>query len=137
MSTSKWMGLWAQKRQGFYAGQVIKKGDIPKYTRIVLRYNKFYEKGGNRPRFVYCFADSEGYEDRCVPIELDEDEEYEDDLQEKVEKLTEIMRQGHDGSEYRMLPSESQARAQRLEHEAISLVEEITGEKWEFAYTYF
>lgn len=72
MSTSKWMGLWAQERQGFYAGQVIKKSDIPKYTRIVLRYNKFYEKDTNRPRFVYCFADSEGYEDKCVPVEPEE-----------------------------------------------------------------
>ena len=68
---SKWMGLWAQERSGFYAGQVIKKGDIPKYTRIVLRYNKFYKKGSNRPRFVYCFADSEGYESKCTPMEFE------------------------------------------------------------------
>ncbi len=76
---TKWQGLWAQERQGFYAGQVIKKGDIPKYTRIILRYNKFYEKGGNKPRFVYCFADSEGYEDKCVPLELDEGRPYKED----------------------------------------------------------
>lgn len=77
--TTKWQGLWAQERQGFYAGQVIKKGDIPKYTRIVLRYNKFYEKDSSRPRFVYCFADSEGYEDKCVPIETAEGKPYKDD----------------------------------------------------------
>ena len=71
--TTKWLGLWAQERQGFYAGQVIKKVDIPKYTRIVMRYNKFYEKGGNRPRFVFCFADSEGYAEKCVPIEYQEE----------------------------------------------------------------
>lgn len=75
---TKWQGLWAQERQGFYAGQVIKKGDIPKYTRIVLRYNKFYEKGSNRPKFVYCFADSDGYEDKCVPIEMSEKKPYVD-----------------------------------------------------------
>ena len=69
MATTKWMGLWSQERRGFYAGQVIKKGDIPKYTRIILRYNKFYKKDSNRPRFVYCFADSEGFESRCVQIE--------------------------------------------------------------------
>ena len=72
--TTKWQGLWAQERPGFYAGQVLKKADIPKYTRIVLRYNKFYEKDGNRPRFVYCFADSEGYADKCVPLEYEEEE---------------------------------------------------------------
>lgn len=70
MSATKWLGLWAQERQGFYAGQTIKKADIPKYTRIVLRYNKFYEKDSNRPRFVYCFADSKEYKSKCVPIEI-------------------------------------------------------------------
>ena len=71
---TKWMGLWPQDRQGFYAGQVIKKQDIPPHTRIVLRYNKFYEKDSNKPRFVYCFADSEGYKSKCVPIEIEETE---------------------------------------------------------------
>lgn len=65
---TKWQGLWKQEREGFYAGQVIKKSEISKYTRIVLRYNKWYEKGGNRPRFIFCFADSEGYEKMCIPI---------------------------------------------------------------------
>lgn len=77
--TTKWQGLWAQERQGFYAGQVIKKAEIPKFTRIVLRYNKYYEKGSNRPRFVYCFADSEGYENKCVPIEIEEGKPYKED----------------------------------------------------------
>ena len=75
---TKWQGLWAQERQGFYAGYVIKKADIPKYTRLVLRYNKYYEKDSNKPRFVYCFADSEGYESKCVPIEIEEEQPYYD-----------------------------------------------------------
>ena len=66
---TKWKGLWALDKQGLYAGQVIKKKDIPSYTRIVLRYNKFYEKDGNRPRFVYCFSDSEEYKEKCVPVD--------------------------------------------------------------------
>ena len=73
---TKWQGLWAQDRQAFYAGKVIKKSDIPKYTRLILRYNKFYEKNGNRPRFIYCFADSEGYEEKCVPVEIAEKQPY-------------------------------------------------------------
>lgn len=71
---TKWLGLWAQERQGFYAGQVVKKADIPPHTRIVLRYNKYYEKDSNKPRFIYCFADSKGYESKCVPIEIAEEE---------------------------------------------------------------
>lgn len=126
---TKWQGLWAQDRAGFYAGPVIKKSDIPKYTRIVMRYNKFYEAGTNRPRFIYDFADATSYKDKCVEIE------YEDSLQSKVDKLKKILASGHDGSEYRMLPSESQARAAQLQEEAIALVEEITGEEWDFGYT--
>ena len=75
MSTTKYEGLWAQGRQGFYAGKVINKKDIPNYTRLVIRYNKFYEKDGNRPRFVYCFADAKGYENKCVPLEYEENAE--------------------------------------------------------------
>lgn len=125
---TKWDGLWAQEREGFYAGRVIRKKDIPAYTRIVLRYNKFYKKGTNKPRFVYCFADSEGYESKCVPIE------YEDSLQEKVDRLAEILREGHCAP--CVLPSQSQARAQALFEEAIKVVEELTGEEWRFDYYY-
>jgi hypothetical protein len=73
---TKWQGLWAQERQGFYSGYVIKKADIPKYTRLVVRYNKYYEKDSNKPRFIYCFADSEGYASKCVPLEIEEEDAY-------------------------------------------------------------
>lgn len=66
---TNWMGLWPQDKKGIFRGQTIKKSEIPEHTTIVLRYNKFYEPGGNRPRFVYCFADSEGYEYKCVSVE--------------------------------------------------------------------
>ena len=72
---TKWEGLWAQERQGFYSGYTIKKADIPPYTRIVMRYNKYYEKDSTKPRFVYCFADAEGYVGKCVQLEIEKDEE--------------------------------------------------------------
>ena len=129
--TTKWLGLWAQDRQGLYAGQVIKKADIPKYTRVVLRYNKFYEKGGNRPRFVYCFADSDGYQEKCIPVDP------EDDIREKIDELAEVMREGYLNGDYACLPSESMDRARCLRERAIEIIEEITGEKWEFTYVTF
>jgi len=82
---TKWQGLWAQERQGFYSGYVIKKADIPKYTRLVVRYNKYYEKDGNKPRFIYCFADSEGYASKCVPLEVDDSGEDEERLYTREE----------------------------------------------------
>ncbi len=76
MSTTKWLGLWHQPCKGYYAGQVIKKSDIPAYTRIVMRVNKFYHANDdtNRPRFVFCFADSKAFRDKCVPLELADDD---------------------------------------------------------------
>lgn len=69
---TKWLGLWEQEAKGLYAGQTVKKADIPKHTRILLKNNKYYKKGTKRPKFVYCFADSEGYEEMCAPLDVDE-----------------------------------------------------------------
>jgi len=129
---TKWEGLW-QSRQGVYSGATIKKKDIPTYARLVVRYNKFYEKDSNRPKFVYCFADSEAYKDMCVPIEI---EEYESTSEQfaKLDELVEVMREGHANGYKMELPSQSLNRAKELYERAIELVEEITGEKWEFGY---
>lgn len=76
---TKWEGLWAQERQGFYSGYMIKKSDIPAHTRLVVRYNKYYEKDSTKPRFIYCFADAEGYAKKCIPLEVEEDQPYWDE----------------------------------------------------------
>ena len=126
--TTKWQGLWRQDREGFYAGQVIKREDIPKHTRIILRYNKFYEKDGNRPRFVYCFADSTGYEDKCVPVE------YENSPAQKITELAEIMREGNRNADVMRLPSDSMSAAASLYDRAIEIIEDLTGVTWDFSY---
>ena len=71
---TKWGGLWEQKRKGMFAGKVIAKKDIPAHTRIILMKNRFYEKDSDKPRFIYCFADSEGYKSKCVHVEIEESE---------------------------------------------------------------
>ena len=68
---TKWYGLW-NNREGVYSGQVIKKSDIPAYARIVLRYNKFYEKDSKRPRFVYCFANGDAANAITMEVSTDE-----------------------------------------------------------------
>ena len=87
---TKWLGLWAQERQGFYASSVIKKADIPAYTRLVLRYNKFYSKDSNKPKFVLCFADSEGYKEKCIPLELDDDDNEAEGYEERKYTYEEV-----------------------------------------------
>lgn len=101
MGATKWLGLCGQERQGYYAGQVIKKADIPAYTRIVLRYNKYYENGSNRPRFIFCFADSEGYKERCIPLELVDDKE---DDEERMYTTDEVYKVIHGMETYYGLP---------------------------------
>lgn len=76
---TKWSGLW-YNGHSIYAGQVIKKADIPKFTRIILRHNKYWTEDSNRPRFVYTFADSNEYRNMVTRLEEQEndvgDEEY-------------------------------------------------------------
>ena len=64
---SKWYGLW-NNREGVYSGQVINKADIPSYSRLIVRYNKFYDKDSNKPRFVYCFANGDAA--KAITIEV-------------------------------------------------------------------
>ena len=55
---TEWKGLW-RNRAGVYSGQVLKKDDIPENARLVIRKNKFYEVGSNRPMYVYTFAEGD------------------------------------------------------------------------------
>lgn len=140
---TNWGGLWWQPDSLYFTSQTISLSELRKFkgcVRLVVKKNKFYNNGENgRPNYVFLFRDAKSENPFTLEVtdETVDEVECEDSLQSKVDELAEIMRSGHDGSEYRMLPSESQARAKYLFNEAISLVEEITGEKWEFAYTYF
>ena len=58
----------------------------------------------------------------------------EHEILEKIDELKEILREGHRNADQLMLPSESQARAQNLMRQALGIIEEITGEEWEFSY---
>lgn len=60
------------------------------------------------------------------------------EILQKVEELTDVLRQSHENA-YGIpdLPSREKARADYLHERAIGLVEEITGEVWEFSYRTF
>lgn len=135
---TEWLGLWCQ-REGVYSGNVLKKADIPKYAKLIVRYNKFYQKDGNRPRFVYCFASGPAANALTINIDSEEYMTFSEaqTLNEKVEELAEIMRKGKRNGYVMQLPSESQARAGILMNKAIALIEEMTGEEWDFSYITF
>ena len=132
---TQWQGLWYQ-REGVYSGYVIKKADIPEKARLILRYNKYYDKDSNKPRFVYCFANGGSADAITMQVEHEEYVSLED-LTSKIEELAEIMRDGNHNADNVFLPSESQASADYLMNKAIELVEEITGEEWNFSYWTF
>ena len=67
---TEWYGLW--KNGGVYSGYTIKKEDIPPYSKIVLRFNKFYKKDSGRPRFQYCFANGDAA--YALTVELSDEE---------------------------------------------------------------
>ena len=68
---TQWLGLW-RHRDGVYSGQVIKKSDIPAHARIIIRYNKYYDKDSSSPRFVYCFASGDAA--KAITIECSKSE---------------------------------------------------------------
>lgn len=68
-----------------------------------------------------------------VPRYCDEDcTAYQTGDANKIKKLAMVMREGRMNGNQPMLAIESQAKANRLQSDAIKLIEEITGEKWEF-----
>lgn len=129
---TQWQGLWYQ-REGVYSGYVIKKADIPKKARLILRYNKYYDKDSNKPKFVYCFANGDSADAITMQVEHEEYVSLED-LTSKIEELAEIMRQGNCNADMMMLPSQSAASAESLMRKAIDILEELTGEEWNFTY---
>ncbi len=132
---TKWEGLWRQ-REGVYSGKTVKKGDIPAYAKLIVRHNKYYEKDSKRPQYVYCFAT--GTAANAITLE-NETSDYitlseAENVMDKVEELAEVMRAGRRNGDIIALPSESRATAADLYEKAIALVEDITGEKWDFSY---
>ena len=83
---TEWYGLW--KNGGVYSGYTMKKADIPPYSKIVLRFNKFYKKDSDRPRFQYCFANGDAA--YALTVELsDEEAETIDALKARIKELEE------------------------------------------------
>lgn len=85
---TEWEGLWFQ-REGVYSGKTIKKADIPSYARLIVRFNRYYEKDSSRPRFVYCFAS--GDSEKAITIEKTYEEYM--TLEEMADRIKELEEQ--------------------------------------------
>ena len=77
---TKWEGLWGQNtRTGFYISKTYSKKNLPDRFKVVLRYNKFYEKDSRKPRFIFSLAESDAANAIVFDIEdygVDLEQEY-------------------------------------------------------------
>ncbi len=107
---SKWNGLWKNDDKHYMCSQAIDVESIKEFSsagkvRILVKQNKDYRKGTNRPQYCFAFADNYGastneissrelqYNDRISQAELKElfqvlFEDYDGDLTDLIEELT-------------------------------------------------
>ena len=84
---TNWQGLWKQ-RDAIYSSYVLKKSDIPKYSKLIVRYNKYYEKDSTKPMFVFCFANGDSV--KAITMETTEEEFLTiQEMKERIEELEE------------------------------------------------
>lgn len=129
---TEWSGLWWHPENNSFSSQVINLSTLRKFkgnVRVIVRKNKYFNGGENgRPNYLFCVRDAKS--ENIVDLDVDDNES----VGAKINRLKDIMREGQANGYRMMLPSESQSRAKELMDEAISLVEEITGEKWDFSF---
>lgn len=136
---TEWLGLWRQ-REGLYSGYTLRKEDIPKYARLIVRTNKYYKRDSGRPKYVYCFANGDAAKAITVEIEAAEYRDIQEskEIVDKIEELKEVLRESHENAYGRpKLPSEEAEIAQYLMKRAIAIIEDMTGEKWDFSWRSF
>ena len=85
---SEWLGLW-QTRQGVYRSKALTQEQIknlPKKSRVVLRYNKYHKSNDDiTPKFVFSFCDAETSD--AISFET---EDYSTKIDTLIEGLNEI-----------------------------------------------
>ena len=107
---NKYEGLWAG-RTGWYSSKAFLKKDIAdllkegERKKLILRYNKGYEKDSNRPRFIFAFADSSQADDitadvpyRCEDVDTEDEDTAEDCIHleacKRIQEMAQVRRRG-------------------------------------------
>ena len=130
---TNWCGLWWHPEYNGFSSAPLNLAQLKKFkgtVRLYVRKNKFFNNGENgRPNYTFCLKDANA--------DIFTDIGFADDLSKQsalITRLAEIMRDGNRNADMPDLPSASQARAQRLLEDAIEVIEELTGEVWEFSF---
>lgn len=131
--TTNWEGLWWHPEYCGFSSATISLAELRKFkgnVRLYVRKNKYFNGGENgRPNYNFCLKDADAQVFHTLEVEDDEP-----DVMDKIEELKDVLRQGQCNADRVSLPSESQENARYLEIRAKELVEEITGEEWNFTY---
>lgn len=90
MKRSKWYGLWNNSEKHFMVSQPINIDSLKDFTesdsfRLIVKKNKYYEKGSNRP--YYNFAIGNCYESASNEI-TSKDMQY-DNLDDELSEMSE------------------------------------------------
>lgn len=129
---TNWEGLWWHPEYCGFSSASINLSKLKQFkgnVRLYVRKNKYFNGGENgQPNYRFCIKDANADVSHALEVEDSID------IISKVKELAEIMREGNANGNRLMLPSESASRAERLMKEAIEIIEEITGEKWEFSF---
>lgn len=131
--TTNWCGLWWHPEYNGFSSAPINLAQLKNFkgtVRLYVRKNKFFNNGENgRPNYTFCLKDANA--EMFTDIKFADDRDKQSEL---IAKLAEIMREGNRNADIAGLPSETQARAKRLIEDAIAVIEELTGERWEFSF---
>ena len=99
----KYEGLWAG-RTGWYISKPFLKKDIAdllkdgERKRIILRYNKYYEKDENKPRFIFAFANADEARAKVTEVPFVSLKDIDDGTQYvTVEEAISYARRNYDG----------------------------------------
>lgn len=114
MIRSKWNGLWRNDESHYAVSYPIDIDSLKEFVpegqfRIIVKENKLYRQGTNRPRYVFAFGDSWSASDKTI---TSKDMQY-DDLINKttIADWFEAYLEEHDG-------------------DVTDLLEELTGERF-------
>lgn len=128
---TQWTGLWWHPENNIYTSATINLSTLRKFkgtVRLYVRKNPGFKGGMNgRPNYLFCLKDAKTNDEHGIELN--------NGVYEKIKQLKELMRKGNCNADQMMLASESRYRAESLMSEAIAIIEDITGEKWEFTWT--
>ena len=127
----KRIGFWKKEDKESYLSSPIGFSE-GKPVRMTLWPNFRRNDNTNQPYFFGLINDHFEFDEDVFDEDIDSPIQELLEMKKKVEKLAEVIREGRCNADIMMLPSESAARMNDLFKEAYQIIEELTGEKWEF-----